>query len=75
MRRQLIVEMSVISQQITKEVKCWIDRDSRVKLTRMARYYLEVKIVLIGPEFFRECEKGLCRLISHWECAHAEGRR
>jgi hypothetical protein len=53
------------------EIKCWMDRDSRVKLRRMARDYPDVKIVVIGPEFFRSCEaQGLCRVIAGWECRH-----
>jgi hypothetical protein len=53
------------------EIKFWMDQNSRVKLKRMAKFYPEVTIVIIGPEFFRQCEsQGLCRMIAHWQCRH-----
>ena len=53
------------------EVKGFMDDNSRVKLARMAKYYPEEKIVIIGKEFFQDIErKRICRLIPHWECPH-----
>jgi len=53
------------------EVKGWMDQKSRTKLARMAKYYPDVRIEIIGRDFFNDCErKGLCRLIPYWECKH-----
>lgn len=48
------------------EVKGWMDKDSKVKLKRMGKYYPEVKIILIGKKEYREIEKW-SRLIPNWE--------
>ena len=53
------------------EVKGWMDEQSVTKLTRMARYFPDVKIVVIDGTFFASANrKGLCRLIPGWECNH-----
>jgi hypothetical protein len=53
------------------EVKGWMDPKSLTKLKRMAKYYPDVKIVIIGKEWFQAANKqGLCRLIPGWECNH-----
>lgn len=53
------------------EVKGWMDKKSKTRLNRMKKYYPDVKIVIIGKEFFQEAnKKRLCRLIPHWECEH-----
>lgn len=53
------------------EVKGWMDQKSKTKLERMARYYPEEKVIVVGESFFRDCErKRICRLIPNWECSH-----
>ena len=53
------------------EVKGWMDQKSQTKLKRMAKYFPEVKIQVVGRDFFNDCErKKICRLIPHWECKH-----
>ena len=55
------------------EVKGYMDPRSTTKLKRMAKYYPEEKIVIVGKEFFQDIErKGICRLIPNWECKHNE---
>jgi len=48
------------------EVKGWMDKDSKVKLKRMEKYYPEVKIILIEREQYNEIKKW-SRLIPGWE--------
>ena len=53
------------------EIKGWLDPKSMTKLKRMAKYYPDVKIVVIGGRWFSDANrKGLCRLIPNWECSH-----
>jgi hypothetical protein len=53
------------------EVKGWLDRDSAIKLRRMAQFYPHVPLILIDAAFFRAAERrGLCRVIPGWECRH-----
>jgi hypothetical protein len=50
------------------EVKGWADRDWEVKLSRMRRYYPDVKIVVIDEQWFREIYRaGWHKLIPNWE--------
>ena len=58
------------------EVKGWMDPKSQTKLDRMKRYFPEVKIIVIGADWFRAAERqGLCSLIPGWECKHTERKR
>lgn len=59
------------------EIKGYMDPQSKTKLTRMARYFPEVKLTVVGKEFFQEvCKKRTCRMISpHYECPHVAGRK
>lgn len=53
------------------EVKGWMDQKSRTKLDRMARYYPEIRIIVIDSTFFKDIErKRLCAIIPGWECSH-----
>lgn len=53
------------------EVKGWMDPKSATKLKRMAKYYPEIKVIVIGKEWFTAANRqGLCRLIAGWECQH-----
>lgn len=51
------------------EVKGWMDPASKTKLARMARYYPEVKIILIDGPVYRTLTKQLRGLIPTWEAA------
>jgi len=48
------------------EVKGWMDKSSKVKLKRMAKYYPHIKIVLIEKKQYDEIKKWK-RLIPYWE--------
>jgi len=49
------------------EVKGWMDQKSTTKLNRMAKYYPEVKIVLIDEAAYDGIRKSAQKLIPHWE--------
>lgn len=49
------------------EVKGYLDRVSQTKLKRMARYYSDVEIVVIGRERYTEIEKLFRPFIPEWE--------
>ena len=49
------------------EVKGYMDDNSRVKLNRMAKYYPEVKLVLIDKEFYVALAKQMKPMIVGWE--------
>lgn len=49
------------------EVKGWMDDTSRVKLDRMARYYPDVRIVLIDGPAYKAVAREMQRVIPHWE--------
>lgn len=49
------------------EVKGWMNDDSRVKLNRMARYYPDVKIILIDQKVYRGLAKSMRDTLPGWE--------
>jgi len=49
------------------EVKGWMDQRSRTALDRMARYYPEVRIIVIDRAAYREIESKVAGLIEGWE--------
>jgi hypothetical protein len=49
------------------EVKGWMDQKSKTKLDRMAKYYPEVKIVLIDKDVYRAIAKQVKGFIPFWE--------
>lgn len=58
-------------ENVYHEVKGWFDPKSTTKLKRMAKYHPDVKVIVIGREWFADANrKGLCRLIPNWECNH-----
>lgn len=58
------------------EVKGWMDQKSQTKLKRMAKYYPDVKVILIDGHWFKDAErKGICLIIPGWECKHTEARK
>jgi hypothetical protein len=63
------------AKNVYHEVKGWMDAKSRVKLARMARYFPDVKVVVIGADWFKAAERqGMCSLIPGWECRHTRAR-
>ena len=49
------------------EIKGWLDSKSNTKLKRMAKYYPEIKILLIGPKEYKEIENKCSAFIENWE--------
>ena len=49
------------------EIKGYMDPVSKTKLSRMARYYPDVKIVVIGKREYVAIAKKVERLIPNWE--------
>lgn len=49
------------------EVKGWMDDRSKTKLKRMAKYYPNVKLLVIGAKEYKEIEKQFSALIDGWE--------
>jgi len=49
------------------EVKGWMDDRSKTKLTRMAKYYPNVKVVLIDAKSYRSLKKDVQHFIKDWE--------
>ena len=48
------------------EVKGYMDAKSRLKLKRMARYYPDVEVLVIGSKEYREIDRNMQKL-PHWE--------
>ena len=53
-------------EAVFHEVKGWMDQKSRTRLDRMARYYPEEKIILIGAVEYKAISKWRS-LIPNWE--------
>ena len=49
------------------EVKGYMTNDSRVKLNRMAKYYPDVKLILIDAPIYEDLSRQLKHLIPNWE--------
>ena len=49
------------------EVKGWFDNKSKTKLSRMGKYYPEIKIVLIAKKEYQIIKKELSSVIKNWE--------
>jgi hypothetical protein len=49
------------------EVKGYMNRESKVKLNRMAKYYPDVKVVLIGSKEYAEISRNFSKIIRNWE--------
>lgn len=49
------------------ELKGWMDAKSKTKLSRMAKYYPEVKIIVFGKKEYTSLKKNLAGLIPNWE--------
>jgi len=48
------------------EVKGYMDKKSRTKIKRMAKYYPKIKLIVIGKKAYKSIEK-IKRLIKGWE--------
>jgi len=50
------------------EVKGWMDQKSRTRLDRMAKYYPEERVVVIGASWFKDAKRnGVSHSITGWE--------
>ena len=49
------------------EIKGYMDKDSQVKLKRMAKYYPHIKLILIDAPIYRALVQQLKNLIPNWE--------
>lgn len=49
------------------EVKGWMDSDSKIKLSRMQKFYPEIKIVLIDSPVYSDIRRKVSKLIKNWE--------
>ncbi len=50
------------------EVKGWMDAKSATKLKRMAKYYPAERVLVIGPQWFKDAKKsGLAGMVGNWE--------
>jgi len=49
------------------EVKGWMDDRSKTKLKRMAKYYPEVKLLVIASKEYKELTKKMSAIIPDWE--------
>lgn len=52
---------------IYHEIKGWMDPKSKTKLKRMAKYYPEIKIILIDKDAYYAIAKQVKNFIPHWE--------
>jgi hypothetical protein len=49
------------------EVKGWMDANSKTKLKRMAKYYPNIKLILIRQKEYNEIKSKLAKMILGWE--------
>lgn len=49
------------------EVKGWMDRASKTKLKRMAKYYPDIKIVVIDAPVYRQIANVIGKSLPNWE--------
>ena len=49
------------------EVKGWMDPKSKTKLKRMAKYYPDIRIVVIGSDEYKAISRECRRLVPNWE--------
>ncbi len=52
---------------IYHEVKGWMDSRSKTKLKRMAKYYPDVKLVVIAAKQYNEIKKNMSGILKDWE--------
>lgn len=49
------------------EVKGWMDPKSKTKLKRMAKYYPNIRLVLIDKKYYEDIRKKMSKIIPGWE--------
>jgi hypothetical protein len=49
------------------EIKGWMDAKSKTKLKRIAKYYPDVRIVLVGKDEYKKIEKSFSGIVENWE--------
>jgi hypothetical protein len=49
------------------EIKGWMDAKSKTRLKRMAKYYPDVEIRVVGEKDYRVLSKNFSGMIKHWE--------
>jgi hypothetical protein len=49
------------------EVKGWMDRGSKSRITRMRKHYPKIPLEIVGGKEYRAIEKEFGRQIPHWE--------
>lgn len=49
------------------EVKGWMDDKSKTKISRMAKYYPDIKLIIIEKELYNDIKKKISKIISDWE--------
>ena len=49
------------------EIKGWMDPKSRTKLDRMAKYYPEIKLLVIDGIFYKDLRRKMSRILENWE--------
>lgn len=54
-------------QQEYHEVKGWMDARSKTKIKRMAKYWPDVKLIVIDRVGYRTLSKSMSSIIEHWE--------
>lgn len=55
------------SREEWHEVKGWMDQQSKTRLGRMAKYFPEEVVVVIGEAWFRAARRSVAPLIPNWE--------
>lgn len=55
------------SEPFYYEVKGWLDAKSKTRLKRMAKYYPDVKVIVIGKKEYTSLKKNLSCVIPNWE--------
>jgi hypothetical protein len=45
----------------------WMDAKSKTRLKRMAKYYIDVKVIVIGKKEYTSLKKNLSGVIPNWE--------
>lgn len=49
------------------EVKGWMDPKSKTKIKRMAKYYPDITLIVVGEKSYKSISSSVCKLIKDWE--------
>lgn len=49
------------------EIKGWMDADSVVKIKRMAKYYPDIRLIVIDKDAYQALARDIRKLIPNWE--------